>query len=398
MSALATAAGDDGDPPMQVLHAIHSGGFYGAERVVLDLMGQQRAAGHVMPALLDFVDPGQLESTLGQRLRERGDTVHRFQAPRGARPAALHAYARRLRELAPTVVHSHGYKPTLFHVVTRLLGLHAVPLVVSAHGYSLTSPSLRDQVYRLLDIWMLARADAVVAVSGEMHGYLERRSPRARIRTIPNGIDTSVVRAQGNALDPFLQARGVARGGDRPPVIGAVGRLVPMKNHAALITAVAHLWRDHPCVPVILGDGPLRNALEGQWKAELPELPPILIPHQPDVLDWMGGFDVFCMPSGPGEGLPMALLEAGLLGKAVVCSDSGGIGDLVQDGVTGLLVPMGDQPALERALATALSDAGLRTRLGAALRQAILDRHDIQACERAYAVVYRSAMGGETSG
>ena len=382
--------------PLTVAHVIHSGGFYGAERVVHDLALQQARQRQVVPILIDVVDADMEQSLLGRRLQATPAVrVVALPTRRGLTIPALRAYARTLRDLKPDVVHSHGYKPTALHIVSRILGMHDTPLVVTAHGYTLTSPSLKDRLYQWLDVAMLARANAVVAVSAAMARYLAEQSSRIHSCTIPNGMDPSLHASGEHPLRTYLQANvpSFTSSTRTPVIIGSVGRLVPMKNHALLIDTVGDLIaRGLPCVLVILGDGPLRGELEALWRSRMPGIDPLLMPHRDDVLDWVGDMDIFCMPSGPGEGLPMALLEAGLLERAVVCSTSGGMADLIVNGESGLLVAMGDRPGFETALDELVGAPMVRARLGARLRQTIVSGYALDAVERRYADVYRSVV------
>ncbi|CAN5541107.1 glycosyltransferase [soil metagenome] len=377
--------------PLIVVHAIHSGGFYGAERVVLDLVGIQREGTTVAPALLDLVDWNHPSSELGRRVSVLEARVRVLPARRGITLAALRAYADAMVALRADVVHSHGYKPTVLHVLSRMLRLHRVPLVVTAHGYVLTAPSLKERLYQTLDVFMLARADAVVAVSSAMEAYLASRSKRLRVTTIPNGIADAKEVSGNHPLPEFLRqtvAKMDPRRG-RPIVIGSLGRLVPMKNHALLIDVVGEMMRDGVhCLPVVLGDGPLREELEERWRSAIPDIEPLLVSHQEDVLAWLADMDIFCMPSGPGEGLPMALLEAGLLARPVVCSDSGGMAELIDDGGNGFLIRMGDAEALRDRLLKLVVDESARARLGSALRTTVTTRHSIGAVSERYAELY----------
>jgi glycosyltransferase involved in cell wall biosynthesis len=377
-----------------IVHTIASGGFYGAERVVFDLMRHQKERARTRPMLLDFLDPGETTTELGRRLRSIGADVSAFPASRGASWRALRTYARHMQRLEPDIVHAHGYKPRLFHVLTRLLGWHAVPLIVTSHGYSQTAPSVRERLYYALDVRLLRRANSVVGVSNEMADYIKRRSPGLQVRTVPNGIDTTLDIRGTHPLRRLLEERPRAKSGGQqqpePLIIGAVGRLVPMKNHSLLIDVASELRNEWPCVLVILGDGPLRSDLEQQWRRCMPDVEPLLVPHQDDVLEWMNDMDIFCMPSGPGEGLPMALLEAGLLGRPVVCSDSGGIPDLIHSGVNGFLFAMNDRAALKASLAALLANSATRREFGTALRETVLERHDAAAVDEQYFQLYRS--------
>jgi len=384
---------------MRVLHSIHSGGFYGAERVVYDLIDVQASDSRSFPSLLDFVDPGEDESTLGSKIRTAGNPVFSFTVGRGATPRALLRYSALLKRLRPALVHSHGYKPTFFHLFTRALGLHDVPLVVTAHGYSRKSKALGARLYRKLDLALLGRADSLVTVSSEMKRYLTARNPQLSPKTILNGVNPNLrVRGERPLGQLFGGGQtGLAEGGDSQhrqvgPIIGSVGRLVDMKNHALLISAVSEIRDAHPCSLVIIGDGPLRQSLEAQWRMLMPDTEPALVAFQSNILEWMAGFDLFCMPSRDGEGLPIALLEAGLLGRAVVCSDSGGMAELVKHGENGLLFRKEEKEELKACLIRLVSDAQAREDFGKALSSRVRSEYDIRITGEAYASEYELVL------
>jgi glycosyltransferase involved in cell wall biosynthesis len=371
-----------------VAHAIHSGGFYGAEKVLCDLAREQAAASPYAPRLLALLDPDQSGNEVCARAESLGVPVDRVRARPGLSWDGLRAYALALAASGAALVHSHGYKATVFHLLSRWLGFHRVPLVVTAHGYPKDSGGRKASLYRWLDMALLTAADCVVAVSGEMERYLKAHNPWCRPRTIPNGIAS---RAEVKGMHPLRAALGAA---PEVPVIGTAGRMVPMKNHALLIRAYARVRRNFPCRLAILGDGPLRPELEALWRDLVPGETPGLFPFQADVLEWMADMDVFAMPSNDGEGLPMALLEAGLLSRAAVVSDVGGMPEVVSDWVSGRVFPRGDEDALVRALEDVLADPGRRASFGGNLRAEIVAHHDIRAVHARYLEAYAHALAG----
>lgn len=376
-------------PSSRVVHVIHSGGFYGAEKVVCDLAREQAAGGDAAPCILALLDPGLASNVLADRASDEGLPVIRLNVDRGLTRASLQAYARALRTSGASLAHSHGYKGTVLHLLSRWAGMHKVPLLATAHGYPKSSGNFKATLYRWLDIAMLGCADAVVAVSGEMRDYLARRNPFLKPKIIPNGIPAGLRAGEGHPLLRRLESEGA---GGWLPVIGSAGRLVPMKNHALLIRAYARVRRSVPCRLVILGDGPLRGELEALWRELIPDEPVRLYPFQADVLDWMADMDVFCLPSRDGEGLPIALLEAGLLERAVLCTDSGGIPEVVHDRETGRLVPKEDEAALAAALADLLGSPADRALMGLALKRRVLRDHDIGVTHGRYLEAYAQVL------
>jgi glycosyltransferase involved in cell wall biosynthesis len=375
-------------PVCRVAHVIHSGGFYGAERVILDLVREQ-AAGGTAPVLVAFLDQGQASNEITDRVEAAGIRVIRLPIHARLSLQGLREYAAAIAASEAGLVHSHGYKPTVFHLASRWLGMQKLPLLVTAHGYAKSSGNWKSTVYRCLDIALLGAAEGVAAVSGEMKSYLSARNPACRVLTIPNGIPADLRVAGSHPLIKYLSENG---GWNGEPIIGSAGRLVPMKNHALLIRAYARVRATQPCRLVILGDGPLRGELEALWRGLMPNEPVRLVPFQRDVLEWMSDMDVFSLPSNDGEGLPMALLEAGLLERAVACSDSGGMAEVLRDGENGRRFPMGDLDALASALSDLAGDPEKRRRYGAALRRDVLDRHDIRVTHNRYAEAYAEIL------
>jgi phosphatidylinositol alpha-1,6-mannosyltransferase len=175
-----------------------------------------------------------------------------------------------------------------------------------------------------------------------------------------------------------LRAR---RGLDDAPVLLTTGRLIPRKGHADVINLLPTLMeRVGPVSYVIVGDGPRREALQDLAKAlevagrvhfagEVPE---------DELPAWYQLCDVFVMPTqdlrgDPGEGFGLVYLEANAAGRPVVGTAACGVPDAVADGVSGLLVPPQDLPALLEALCRLLGDADLRARLGEAGRRRVLE-------------------------
>jgi glycosyltransferase involved in cell wall biosynthesis len=150
------------------------------------------------------------------------------------------------------------------------------------------------------------------------------------------------------------------------PVVGNIGALVPHKGQRHLIDAAALVLRDVPDARVvILGEGELRSSLEHQVKGLHLEKHVLLPGFRDDVLALLKGFDIFVM-SSETEGLGTSILDAMACGKPVVGTKTGGIPEVVEDGVTGFLVEPRDPRALARAITTLLQDESLRTRMGAA--------------------------------
>jgi glycosyltransferase involved in cell wall biosynthesis len=178
-------------------------------------------------------------------------------------------------------------------------------------------------------------------------------------------------------------------------VIGAVGRLVAQKGHIELVRALAWLGDRFPKARVVLiGDGELREAIAGEARR-------LGVAERVDSLGWrrdaaacMPAFDVFAQPSH-WEGFGLVLLEAMAAGVPIVASRASAIPEVVEEGVTGLLVPPGDADALAGALATVLADPERARAMGAAGRARLEARFGVERMARETVAVYDRAVAGQ---
>ena len=207
-------------------------------------------------------------------------------------------------------------------------------------------------------------ADCVTAPAESVRRHVhavERCRPK-KIVVIPNGVDLERFRGVQPASTAALELPGPG------PILGSVGRLSPKKGQATLLEAAALVLRRRPDVTfVLVGDGPQRAelgahaerlGLDGRLRfLGLVEDPIPLLPRM----------DIFVLPSHM-EGMSNALLEAMAAGRPVVATNVGGNAEVVQDGVTGLLVPPRDPQRLAEALLTLLDDPARAAAMGAAGR------------------------------
>lgn len=219
----------------------------------------------------------------------------------------------------------------------------------------------------LVDRLALGLTDVVVANSGAAAEYAianEPLDPR-KVRVIRNGVDPIPVLESGE-LASRRRDLGVT---DDQLAIGCVANYHPVKRHVELIEAFASIA---PIVPdarlILVGEGPQRPAMETRVRDLGLGDRVRLYGSVLDTGSMWGAFDIVVQASR-SEGLPNALLEAASAGRPIVATAAGGTGEIVIDGVTGLLVPIDDDEALGSALVRLLGDAGLRARVGAAARE-----------------------------
>jgi glycosyltransferase involved in cell wall biosynthesis len=217
---------------------------------------------------------------------------------------------------------------------------------------------------------VLARhTDALVAVSDEIRDQLLDLGigRPGQFHVIPLGLD----------LEPFLAVAAPSgalrsRLGIEPgtPLVGAVGRLVPIKDHATLFEAMTLVPSAHLAV---VGDGELRSQLEALVDRHGLSGRVHFTGWVTDVAAAMGDLDVVVLTSR-NEGTPVALIEASAAARPVVATDVGGVRSVVADGRTGVVVAPGDPQAVAGAIAGLLADPAARERLGGAGRESVRRR------------------------
>lgn len=286
---------------------------------------------------------------------------------------AAHALRRLIQGGNYKLIHTHMAKAgALGRMVARTT--RPVPRTVHTfHGHVLEGyfSSATQRAFIEAERRLANGTDVLVVVSGEIRdSLLELGIGRPeQFRVIPLGLD----------LGPFLRAN--APSGDlrrrlgldpTVPLVGIIGRLVPIKDHSTLLRAVARLDGVHLAV---IGDGELNADLRLQ-SAELG------IERRVHFTGWMydmpatvSDLDVVAL-SSLNEGTPVALIEALAAGRPVVATAVGGVAAVVVDGVSGLLVPAGTAVGMATSIRRLLDEPELARRLGAAGRDLVRQQFD----------------------
>jgi glycosyltransferase involved in cell wall biosynthesis len=363
-----------------IVHVLSSFGVGGQERVALDLAIGQRARGHRV-AVISLAPPP--DGAMADEFREHGIAVDRVAKRDGLDPTLVPRLARALRSHAAQVVHTHNPLPLIYGApAARLLGAVAVH---TKHGANPGSRGLR---------WLRRAAarclHAFVAVSDTTaeQALAQHDVAPAKLHTIANGI-----RLDRYQPDADLRAATRAELGlGEAWVVGTVGRLDSYKNQAMLVRAMAPLLSARVRL-VIVGDGPTRADVEAEV-ARLPE--PrwvVLTGRRMDVPRIMPAFDVFAL-SSQTEGLPLVVPEAMATALPIVTTAVGGLPGVVDQGETGLVVPV-DELRMREALTELEQDRARARRLGARAREVALSRYSAERMVEAYLALYAEARGGQ---
>ncbi|HET7293758.1 MAG TPA: glycosyltransferase [Vicinamibacteria bacterium] len=320
-----------------------------------------------------------------RKLAEAGIPVHHL--GRGKfDPRLLFDLVSVVRERRARILHVHGYAAADFgRLAARRAG---AKLVLHEHFADPRMPA-----YQALADRLLARlTDRAIAVSASTRDFLvsERFVPADRVRLIWNGAPLDEFAPVGSEA-----ALALRRELGLPPaalVVGIVGRVNAQKGHRYLIEAAPRVLQRVPgSYFLVVGDGDLLEASRRLAASLGVAARFVFAGHRADIPAVLGALDVFCIAS-TYEGTPLVLFEAMAAGKAIVSTAVDGCRELIEDGVTGRLVPPRDAGALADALASLLGDGPGRAALAESARRASV-RYDIGACVRQMEQLYDELLG-----
>ena len=359
---------------MRILHIDTERGWRGGERQTLWLAESLERRGH--PSMV----AARPDEPLARRARESGLEVTPSSPRFEADPAAVLGLRRRLLQSRIDIVHAH---------TGHAVGLGA--LAILGTGVKLVVSRRVDFPLRqnLGTRWKYRRAAAIIAISRAVADVLTRSGvARERIAVVPDGVDTHRVIAP--TPPETLASLGVSPGA---PLVVQVAQLVPHKDPLNFVHAVAAARDRVPSLQALLvGDGPLRAEVAEAIRALHLEgsLHATGYRQDPDAL--LAAADVVVLSSRE-EGMGSVLLDALFLGKAVAATRAGGIPEVIQHGITGLLAPVNDASALGEQIALLIEDRALALRLANAARARAQDFSIERLTDRTVAVYERVLSG-----
>ncbi|MBM3483243.1 MAG: glycosyltransferase family 4 protein [Alphaproteobacteria bacterium] len=280
-------------------------------------------------------------------------------------------------ELATDVRHLHAHFIHTPTSVARYAALmRGLPFSISAHAKDIwTSPDWEKRE-------KLADATFAVTCTQANADHLATLAPEGRVELIYHGLDLARFPPA-----PATHAERDGRDPSAPVILLSVGRAVEKKGYDDLLDALARLPQNLAWRFIHVGGGPLLPGLKEraaalgieariEWRGAQP---------QTVVLNTLRAVDLFVLASrraadGDQDGLPNVLLEALSQGRAVLATRFSAVPELIEDDVTGRLVPPADPVALAVALQTMISDPALRARLGAAGLERLRERFALDAC------------------
>jgi sugar transferase (PEP-CTERM/EpsH1 system associated) len=259
-----------------------------------------------------------------------------------------------IKRIRPQVVHTRNWGTIDGIIAARLARVNYV--IHGEHGREFTD--LHGLNYRRnLARWVLGRwVNLFVTVSDEIKSWLVNKVgiPEKKVVTIINGVDTK------KYFPPADKKKVKQDIGIDPDtfIVGTVGRLDKVKNYQMLLNAVqSHTRCEIPYKLILIGDGPERANLEAF--ARMHRLSNVeFLGERQNIQDYLQVFDLFILTS-VGEGISNTILEAMATGVPVVATRVGGNPEIVEDSVTGSLVPSGDHALLSEMITKYLNDRSL---------------------------------------
>lgn len=331
---------------MKVLHLISSTGYHGAENMLTELVRQLSKRGIENHIGVFWGGKKSNKDILDEARKYVKDSV------------IFPSYGKldiktvsQLRKYATAngidIIHSHKYKTNLFSLLAKK-GT-GIKLVSTCHNW--LGHSLKMRFYARLDKAILKGFDAVVGVSDEVVGELNKNVPRGKVYKIGNGIDTERFHRvmEKNEAKKTLGLEG-------KKVVGFVGRLTEDKGVVYLIDAIKKLSEGNGNLSaVIVGDGEYSSVLKAHATTLGLEGSVIFTGKRSDTPLLYSAMDVFALPSLK-EAFPMVVLEAMACCIPVVATSVGDIPRIIENNISGLIIEPKDTEALTRSIREVLSD------------------------------------------
>ena len=360
----------------RVVYLSHTLWIGGAEEMVLNLV-RHLPQDRFEPMVCCIGEPGPI----GEEIAAAGTRVTALHADPGLRhPLDLLKICRFLREARPDIVHTFLLTASLYGRLAAILA--RVPIII---GTEVNMYRDKRPHHILAERLLVAGTDRVVTSAESVKAYYVRQvgvDPK-RVGVIHNAVNFG--RLETSASPAEIKGRiGLA---PRALVAGVIARLTDQKGHAYLFDAIARVPSLDRLQVIIIGDGPLRSALEADAAARGIANRVHFLGARRDLGDLVSVMDLFVLPS-LWEGLPLSLVLAMGAGLPVVATAVGGIPEVVTDSVTGLLVPPADADSLGRALARVVADPGERARLGWNAREFVLPRFGVDVYVRTVVGLY----------
>jgi glycosyltransferase involved in cell wall biosynthesis len=357
-----------------VLHLQKVAGISGSEAHLLTLLPRLKERGwDVRFLMLHEHEPGAWD--FARELSARGIPLDAIPLAADVDPVAFFRIAGYLGRRRPRILHTHLVHADVYGQLTG--ALTGVPIRVSTkHGFN---EFRENRSFALGDRAIASLAHTHIAISRGLARYLEE----------VEGFDGSSFEIVHYGIEPNGAVHSYA---SSEPRLLCVGRLIPIKGHIVLLRAFAEARRQVPSLRLdIAGRGPLEPALRALAKELGVEDAVHFLGYVAPIQRAIEGSTIVVVPS-MGEGFGMVALEAMERARPVIAAEIGGLGELVEDGVTGLLVAPGEAQPLADAIVRLAGNLVLAAEMGEAGRRRALDQFLQERCTDRTELLYEQAL------
>lgn len=369
---------------IRILHVISSLKLGGAESALVNyLTYAQRDQGYEHHVAYIHDGPNRIKiEQLGVPVYHIRGIVHTYD------PAIMWRLYRLVRKIKPNIIHTSLWSA---NVIGRFVGkICTIPIISDLHGLPRHEGRLRNWIEAQTMCW----SDRIVAVADVVKADYEkiiigaRRIDQNKLVVIKNGIDYTLIRSKAHRHAMTRADSGLA---DDDFVIGAVGRLEPIKSYDVLIQAFAKVVHDGASKMklCLVGDGSQMHELRALTHTLGVAHHVVFLGYKPDAYSLYPLFDCFAL-SSQSEGLSIALLEAMSFGLPVITTHEGAKHDVITHGVNGLLVKPNDVNRYADAIMTMHDDHTMRGAMTDANRSLIESHFSLDSVVKQYHALYQS--------
>ena len=323
-------------------------------------------------------------SKIAENVRPAGLPVFIVRMEYPVAPLAVGKFLKIIKAETVDIIHTHSSKDSWLAGIAGRIS--RTPVVRSRH---LTTPVkqsyLATFVYRHL-------CDIIITSGTYIKDALVTRNKLApeKIVSIPAGVDTERfdINIKGDKISAEFGLN------DSYPVVGSVAILRHWKGHRYLLDAVPNIISVFPSAKfLIVGDGPQWNNLHRQIRDLGIEQHVIMPGFRDDIPEIIAALDIFILPSTASEATSQVIPQALAMCKPVIATNAGGLPEIIEDGVTGLLIPLKDPSAIANAIVRMAKDKGEAEQMAVRGRAKILKDYTFQKMIERTAEVYRYVLG-----
>jgi glycosyltransferase involved in cell wall biosynthesis len=372
------------EEPIKVLHLISSKGLYGAERVVMTL-ARHADPEQVVPVMGIFRKKGTGGDEFVREAEGLGIAVETIPYTAAFDVRQILKLFKAVKRHRPRIIHTHEYKTNILgYIVAKTLG---IPIVTTVHA--LHKLKGRAKVELRISVWLLRYLNAVMPVSEEVRDeLLDLGVPQNKTVTIKNVPPLTERRREGGVRS-FREELDIP---SNQKLIGFLGRLIPAKGCDQLIHALSLMDGEHrDSILTVVGEGPEEDSLKALAKS-LDVMDKVrFCGFRRDPENVYASLDLLVLPSRE-EGTPLVMLEGMWQEVPVVATRVGGIPEVIEDRVNGLLVPSDDPAALAEAITESLGMPDEARKRAQEARKKMEREYDVKAYVEKVQDVYKGIV------